>query len=69
MIWSALDINWNENSNNYEGLLFKEITIADGLVTAAVNDQNFWEDFTSSADLWEDFTAATWAGTVFTEVT
>jgi hypothetical protein len=69
MIWSSADINWNENDNNYEGLFFKEISIGDGLVTAATNDQNYWADFTSATDLWENFTSATWNGTVFTEVT
>ena len=69
MIWSTLDSNWNETSNNYEGLFFKEISMGDGLITTAVNDQNFWEDFTSATALWENFTSATWNGTVFTEVT
>ena len=68
-MWSATDINWNQYSDNYEGLFFKEIIIGDGLRTASVADLDYWEDFTSADSLWENFTTQTWGGTVFTEVT
>ena len=68
-MWNVTDINWNEYSLNYEGKLFKEVLISDGLRSAAIEDFDYWEDFTGSSDIWENFTSSIWGGTVFTEVT
>ena len=66
---NTLNVDWEDHDSNYEGIFFKEIVISDGLVTASVTDQNYWEEFTVATDLWENFTESIWNGTVFTEVT
>ena len=68
-MWNTLNVDWEDHDANYEGIFFKEIVISDGLVTASVTDQNYWEEFTVATDLWENFTESIWNGTVFTEVT
>ena len=51
-MWNTLNVDWEDHDSNYEGIFFKEIVISDGLVTASVTDQNYWEEFSVATDLW-----------------